>query len=141
MKKVIIVLSIFLLTGCINGNKDFEASCTKSESSEGFVENISFKIYFNSSYNITKLIEKYNIKYSNEMGKQSFEASKLALNSYSKTKKYTVNVIKDTKEEYEVDLVLDVKKMSDEELKKIGLKRYYYDQKNIYSEDMTCRNN
>ena len=141
MKKVITLLFILLLTGCINGNRDFEAICTKQEQSTGFVEDISYKIYYNSKYNITKIIEKYNFKYSDDYGKQSFEASKLALKSYSKTKNYIVNTIKDTNQEYEIDLVLEVNKLTDEELKKIGVERYFYNQKNIYAKEMTCKNN
>ena len=139
MKKIIALLFVpILLTGCLNGNKDFETSCSKTEESEGFIEQINYKIYSNNSNNITKVVETYNLTYNNEYGKTTFDAAKQSLKSYGESKQFTVEVIKDSEKEYEVNFTLNISKLKDSELKEMNFKRYYYDQMNVYKQDMTC---
>ena len=138
MKKIFLVLAILLITGCVNGNRDFETICTKREESSGFILSKTNKIYFNSDNLITKIIEIYNLTYSDDMGKQSFIASKKSLDSYSKSKNYNVKITKDFEKEYEISLTLDINKISEEELNNYNIKKNYYDQIKTYKIDMKC---
>ena len=140
MRKIFIMLLVvpILLTGCLNGNKDFETTCSKSEESEGFVEQVNYKIYSNNSNNITKVVETHTLTYNNEYGKVTFDAAKQSLKSYGESKKFEVEVIKDSETQYEVSFTLNISKFKDSELKEMNFKRYYYDQMNVYKQDMTC---
>ena len=141
MKRVFIfLLPILLLTGCVNGNRDFETVCEKKEKSEGFNENISYKIYSNSDNSITKIIETYELTYdeNSKYGKSAFDGAKIAINSYGQSKKYEINVLEDKQDKYIISFTLDVTNLSDEELKNININRDFNKQKNIYSQDMTC---
>ena len=140
MKKLIVLLVPFILTGCVNGNRDFETVCEKKEKSEGFNENISYKIYSNSDNLITKIIETYELTYdeNSKYGKSAFEGSKIAINSYGKSKKYDINVLEDKEDKYIISFTLDISNLTDEELKNININRDFPKQKSIYSQDMTC---
>ena len=146
MKRLIVILSIFLLAGCsINGNKDFETICRKSEVSSGvgLSEDISYHIYYNYNNNITKVIEKHILLFNSEVGsKTTFDSAKEALKSYGNSnKKFIINVIKDNERQYEIDFVLNISSLKDSQLKEMNFKRYYYDQMNVYKKDMTCTKN
>lgn len=138
MKKIFLILAVLLFSGCVDGNRDFETICTKREESKGFVVNKTNKIYFNSDNDITKIIEIYNLNYIDEEGSQAFLASKKSLDSYSKTKKYEVKITKDLENVYEIELILDISKISEEELENYGIKKNYYDQIKTYKNDMKC---
>ena len=138
MKKIVLILIILLFTGCVNGNRNFETICNKKTESRGFIVNRTNKIYFNSDNLITKIIEIYNLKYTDDLGKQSFIASKKSLDDYSKTKKYNVKITKDLESEYEIKLTLNVDEISDSELENYEIKRNYYDQIEEYKLDMKC---
>ena len=139
MKKLfILLLPIILLTGCINGNRDFETICRKSESSDGFNEDISYKIFSNSDNSITKLVETYELSYEigSSLGKSAFDASKSALNSYGHSNKYVVDVVEDKENKYKISFTLNVSELTDEQLGNID--RDFEKQKKIYEQDMTC---
>ncbi len=138
MKRIILLISVLLLSGCLNGNRDFETICTKEETSEGFIEKISYKIYSNSDNEITKIVETYNLKYSNDLGYQTFNAAKISLDSYSKTKNYNISTKKNTNNEYELELELDVKNLTDQQLEKYDIRRGYKNQLNVYRKEMKC---
>ena len=140
MKKLILVITILLLTGCVDGNKDFEVTCNKKEQINDFIEDISYKIYFNYENNITKLIETHSLKYTDS--KEYFDSAKSALNSYNNTINYTKEILKDNLNEYEVSYIFDIDKLSDKQIEDINsyqnhikIKRNYYDQVNIYKDN------
>lgn len=138
MKKVVLITMFLLLTGCMNGNRDFETICNKKEESQGFIYNKSYKIYSNSDNEITKIIEIHKLEYTNDLGKSSFDASKLSLNSYAKTKDFEMKIIKDLDNIYEVNFVMEIDKLNDDELEKISIKRNYQNQLKEYKKDMKC---
>lgn len=138
MKKIILFLIIVLVSGCsLNGNKDFEAVCTKKEESNGFTNEKVITIYFNDTNNIKKLTENYKYSYTNEIGKSSFLGAKLALSS-NINNNYIEEIVKDEENNYEVVYTLDVENLDDEELKKLNLRRNYYDQVREYKKNMIC---
>ena len=140
MKKIIIFLLPILLTGCVNGNRDFETICRQNTTANGFTNSINYKIYSNSEHEITKLVETYELSYEdNTLGKSSFDAVKSSLNSYGQSRNCTINVIEDSKNKYVVSFTFDIKNLSDEYLSTIlKLNRDFYKQKGIYEENMTC---
>lgn len=140
MKKIILLLLIFIVSGCsINGNKDFESLCIKNESADGFIEEQKITIYFDQTDNIKKIINNYKYIYSNDNGKLSFDAAKMSLNDYMKNKEgYLKEIITEKENEYEVNYILDVIDLTDEELKKININRNYYNQIKKYKEDYIC---
>jgi len=140
MKKIILLLLIFIVSGCsINGNKDFESICIKNETADGFIEEKKITIYFDQTDNIKKIINNYKYIYSNDNGKLSFEAAKMSLNDYMKNKEgYLKEIITEKENEYEVNYILNVIDLTDEELKKININRNYYNQIKKYKEDYIC---
>lgn len=136
MKKILLVFCILLLSGCVNGNRDFETICVKEEKSNGLTFNQELKIYFNSDNIITKTIDTYDYKYTDL---NTFNAVKLSLDSFVKNKKYmNEEVLIDSDDEYKVTYIINYDDLKESDLNILGFDRNYYNQIKKYS-DMECR--
>jgi len=122
MKKIlIIVFSVFLLTGC-DLNKDFTKVCKQTTEFSGYKEDITTTVNYNNKDEVTKVVieKKYIIE-----DKATLESIKESTESYnnkvSEGKGITIDTNED-KNSYNVSYNLDISSMSDTNLKQFDIK-------------------
>ena len=106
MKKVLILLIAFSLTGCIVRNEDFESTCEVNKNSENISDNMSIHVTYDNEDNVKEAIVTHTYKALNDEGKTTLEEIKTSATSFNE--KYAGNenikimVAKDEEDEWQL---------------------------------------
>lgn len=115
MKKIILIVFVFLLTGC-NPNHDFTKSCSKNEN----IENVVINVSYNHDDEITgvNIIKKYKTNDESviKLLKESFDSFNNSLDDVLISEKESKNM-------YEIVYKVDPNKVSDKELNSLEIKK------------------
>ena len=126
MKKIILVLTVLCLTGCV-GNKDFSKTCIEITNTKDLETKNSMEVSFNNKDQVTKSIVTKTYKAKNEAGEEAILSIKESASDYNnallKKEGIKISVSKDTLKEYEVKYYLDTLKMKKSTLELFNLKQ------------------
>ena len=133
MKKIIIILSCFLLTGCFENSGYIVKSCYKEEKSNDLKVTTTYTFKFKND-----IIDDLNITYDNIGNSNSISSVKLSIESQNKYTNLEYNVLIDNETEYKIEYIVPLD--SDKEvLDKLNVKQSRTDfVKNLKSLGYTC---
>lgn len=127
MKKVLILLIAFSLTGCIVRNEDFESTCEVNKNSENISDNMSIYVTYDNEDNVKEAIVTHTYKALNDEGKTTLEEIKTSATSFNE--KYAGNdnikitVAKDEEDEWQLKYYLDVPNLDNDVLNEFMLRK------------------
>ena len=127
MKKVLILLIAFSLTGCIVRNEDFESTCEVNKNSENISDNMSIHVTYDNEDNVKEAIVTHTYKALNDEGKTTLEEIKTSATSFNE--KYAGNenikimVAKDEEDEWQLKYYLDVPNLENDVLNEFMLRK------------------
>ena len=126
MKKFLILLVIFCLTGCVS-NADFEKTCTSIKKSESIKDVYSIDVSYNNEDIVKKAVITRNYKTLNEEGKailEDIKNSAISFNEkYAGNEHIKITVSKDEGDEWELKYYLEVPEVSDDILDEFMIKK------------------
>ena len=133
MKKIIIILSCFLLTGCFENSGYIVKSCYKEEKSNDLKVTTTYIFGFKND-----IINDLNITYDNIGNSNSISSVKLSIESQNKYTNLEYNVLIDNETEYKIEYIVPLD--SDKEvLDKLNVKQSRTDfVNNLKSLGYTC---
>ena len=133
MKKIIIILSCFLLTGCFENSGYLVKSCYKEEKSNDLKVTTTYIFGFKND-----IIDDLNITYDNIGNSNSISSVKLSIESQNKYTNLEYNVLIDNETEYKIEYIVPLD--SDKEvLDKLNVKQSRTDfVNNLKSLGYTC---
>ncbi|HIS90504.1 MAG TPA: hypothetical protein IAC20_02440 [Candidatus Faecisoma merdavium] len=133
MKKIIIILSCFLLTGCFENSGYIVKSCYKEEKSNDLKVTTTYTFKFKND-----IIDDLNITYDNIGNSNSISSVKLSIESQNKYTNLEYNVLIDNETEYKIEYIVPLD--SDKEvLDKLNVKQSRTDfVNNLKSLGYTC---
>ena len=128
MRKLFVVLMfIFLLTGCESKDSYFDRTCTIKNKSLDISDTLKKNVVFNNHDEITNVTITRIYKAKTEEGKSVIEDIKKSSldynNSLLKSKNVKISISKDSSFEYEIKYYLDAKNMSSSELESFDLQK------------------
>lgn len=126
MKKFLILLVIFCLTGCVS-NADFEKTCTSIKKSESIKDVYSIDVSYNNEDIVKKAVITRNYKTLNEEGKailEDIKNSAISFNEkYAGNEHIKITVSKDEDNIWELKYYLDVPNLKSDILDEFMLKQ------------------
>ena len=145
MKKIkyLILISLFLCTGCFGsvGDGYLEKTCTKQETINGIIYNLSIKLEHKDNV-ILKLVisESYEI---NNADSNLLEPYKLALksqnNSYQNDNGIKVTINADNNSLYSYTYTIDPTLVKETNLTRLDIETDYFKMIEKYGKTMTCK--
>ncbi len=122
MRKLILILVLFLITGCAS-NEDFKKECFFENKSNNLSDRISMVIYYDSddvvkNVSITRNFKTDDVSTLGNIKKSSLEY----INRYGK-ENITVSVSKDSSSEYELKYNFDARKVDEDVLEEFNLRK------------------
>lgn len=127
MKKVLILLIAFSLTGCIVRNEDFESTCEVNKNSENISDNMSIHVTYDNEDNVKKAIVTHTYKALNDEGKTILEEIKTSATSfnekYAGNENIKITVAKDEEDEWQLKYYLDVPNLENDVLNEFMLRK------------------
>ncbi len=125
MKKLIILLIIPLLTGCIK-NEDFKQTCTYEKTSQNITDKTKMQITYNYEDEVLNAIVTKTYKSKNEDGLKTIKQIKKSSINYNKkyinTSSIKITVPKETEDEYQLRYYIDVPNSEESILNEFNLK-------------------
>ncbi len=125
MKKLIILLIIPLLTGCIK-NEDFKQTCTYEKTSQNITDKTKMQITYNYEDEVLNAIVTKTYKSKNEDGLKTINQIKKSSINYNKkyinTSSIKITVPKETEDEYQLRYYIDVPNSEESILNEFNLK-------------------
>ena len=125
MKKIIILLIIPLLTGCIK-NEDFKQTCTYEKTSQNITDKTKMQITYNYEDEVLNAIVTKTYKSKNEDGLKTIKQIKKSSINYNKkyinTSSIKITVPKETEDEYQLRYYIDVPNSEESILNEFNLK-------------------
>ena len=130
MKKIFVLLSLFLLVGCTNKIKEGNCKIDLKNSNEGYTLKANYKIYYDKNEYVTKIEEDITYKSDNESVLDFYYKAK----SMEYQKLYNYNGI-----EYSIELIDNkIKITSTRDLKETNVKKMIKDK--LIDRDYTSAN-
>ena len=127
MKKVLILLIAFSLTGCIVRNEDFESTCEVNKNSENISDNMSIHLRYDNEDNVKEAIVTHTYKALNDEGKTILEEIKTSATSfnekYAGNENIKITVSKDEEDEWQLKYYLDVPNLENDVLNEFMLRK------------------
>ena len=127
MKKVLILLIAFSLTGCIVRNEDFESTCEVNKNSENISDNMSIHVTYDNEDNVKEAIVTHTYKALNDEGKTTLEEIKTSATSfnekYAGNENIKITVAKDEEDEWQLKYYLDVPNLDNDVLNEFMLRK------------------
>lgn len=127
MKKVLILLIAFSLTGCIVRNEDFESTCEVNKNSENISDNMSIYVTYDNEDNVKEAIVTHTYKALNDEGKTILEEIKISATSfnekYAGNENIKITVAKDEEDEWQLKYYLDVPNLENDVLNEFMLRK------------------
>ena len=127
MKKVLILLIAFSLTGCIVRNEDFESTCEVNKNSENISDNMSIHVTYDNEDNVKEAVVTYTYKALNDEGKTTLEEIKTSATSfnekYAGNENIKITVSKDEEDEWQLKYYLDVPNLENDVLNEFMLRK------------------
>ncbi len=127
MKKVLILLIAFSLTGCIVRNEDFESTCEVNKNSENISDNMSIRVTYDNEDNVKEAIVTHTYKALNDEGKTTLEEIKTSATSfnekYAGNENIKITVAKDEEDEWQLKYYLDVPNLDNDVLNEFMLRK------------------
>ena len=127
MKKVLILLIAFSLTGCIVRNEDFESTCEVNKNSENISDNMSIHVTYDNEDNVKEAIVTHTYKALNDEGKTILEEIKTSATSfnekYAGNENIKITVAKDEEVEWQLKYYLDVPNLENDVLNEFMLRK------------------
>ena len=127
MKKVLILLIAFSLTGCIVRNEDFESTCEVNKNSENISDNMSIHVTYDNEDNVKEAIVTHTYKALNDEGKTILEEIKTSATSfnekYAGNENIKITVSKDEEDEWQLKYYLDVPNLDNDVLNEFMLRK------------------
>lgn len=127
MKKVLILLIAFSLTGCIVRNEDFESTCEVNKNSENISDNMSIHVTYDNEDNVKEAIVTHTYKALNDEGKTTLEEIKTSATSfnekYAGNENIKITVAKDEEDEWQLKYYLDVPNLENDVLNEFMLRK------------------
>lgn len=126
MKKLLIILCILFLTGCVK-NEDFKQTCNKTVKSSTITDNTKTYVVYDAEDNIKNAVITKTYTALNENGEKLIKNIKESSISYNK--KYASNnnikitVSKDKTDTYEIKYYLNVLKLKESTLEEFNIKK------------------
>lgn len=133
MKKIIIILSCFLLTGCFENSGYIVKSCYKEEKSNDLKVTTTYIFGFKND-----IINNVKVIYDNVGNENSIKSVKLSLESQNNYSNLKYNLLVDNNEQYKIEYIVPLD--SDKEvLDKLNVKQSRTDfVNNLKSLGYTC---
>ena len=133
MKKIIIILSCFLLTGCFENSGYLVKSCEKQEKSNDLKVTTTYTFGFKND-----IISNVKVIYDNVGNENSIKSVKLSLESQNNYSNLKYNLLVDNNEQYKIEYIVPLD--SDKEvLDKLNVKQSRTDfVNNLKSLGYTC---
>lgn len=133
MRKIIIILSCLMLTGCFENSGYIVKSCYKEEKSNDLKVTTTYTFKFKND-----IIDDLNITYDNIGNSNSISSVKLSIESQNKYTNLEYNVLIDNETEYKIEYIVPLD--SDKEvLDKLNVKQSRTDfVNNLKSLGYTC---
>lgn len=133
MKKIIIILSCFLLTGCFENSGYIVKSCYKEEKSNDLKVTTTYTFRFKND-----IINNVKVIYDNVGNENSIKSVKLSLESQNNYSNLKYNLLVDNNEQYKIEYIVPLD--SDKEvLDKLNVKQSRTDfVNNLKSLGYTC---
>ena len=127
MKKILILLIAFSLTGCIVRNEDFESTCEVNKNSENISDNMSIHVTYDNEDNVKEAIVTHTYKALNDEGKTTLEEIKTSATSfnekYAGNENIKITVAKDEEDEWQLKYYLDVPNLENDVLNEFMLRK------------------
>ena len=127
MKKVLILLIAFSLTGCIVRNEDFESTCEVNKNSENISDNMSIHVTYDNEDNVKEAVVTRTYKALNDEGKTILEEIKTSATSfnekYAGNENIKITVAKDEEDEWQLKYYLDVPNLDNDVLNEFMLRK------------------
>ena len=127
MKKILILLIAFSLTGCIVRNEDFESTCEVNKNSENISDNMSIHVTYDNEDNVKEAIVTHIYKALNDEGKTILEEIKTSATSfnekYAGNENIKITVAKDEEDEWQLKYYLDVPNLDNDVLNEFMLRK------------------
>ena len=127
MKKILILLIAFSLTGCIVRNEDFESTCKTVNKSENLQDNMGIHVTYDNEDTVKEAVVTRTYKALNDEGKTILEEIKGSATSFNE--KYAGNeyikitVAKDEEDEWQLKYYLDVPNLENDVLNEFMLRK------------------
>lgn len=133
MKKIIIILSCFLLTGCFENSGYIVKSCYKEEKSNDLKVTTTYIFGFKND-----IINNVKVIYDNVGNENSIKSVKLSLESQNNYSNLKYNLLVDNNEQYKIEYNISLDS-TNEILDKFNIKKSRTDfVKNLKSLGYTC---
>lgn len=133
MKKIIIILSCFLLTGCFENSGYIVKSCYKEEKSNDLKVTTTYIFGFKND-----IINNVKVIYDNVGNENSIKSVKLSLESQNNYSNLKYNLLVDNNEQYKIEYNIPLDS-TNEILDKFNIKKSRTDfVKNLKSLGYTC---
>lgn len=133
MKKIIIILSCFLLTGCFENSGYLVKSCEKQEKSNDLKVTTTYTFGFKND-----IINNVKVIYDNVGNENSIKSVKLSLESQNNYSNLKYNLLVDNNEQYKIEYNIPLDS-TNEILDKFNIKKSRTDfVKNLKSLGYTC---
>ena len=133
MKKIIIILSCFLLTGCFENSGYLVKSCEKQEKSNDLKVTTTYTFGFKND-----IISNVKVIYDNVGNENSIKSVKLSLESQNNYSNLKYNLLVDNNEQYKIEYNISLDS-TNEILDKFNIKKSRTDfVKNLKSLGYTC---
>lgn len=133
MKKIIIILSCFLLTGCFENSGYIVKSCYKEEKSNDLKVTTTYIFGFKND-----IINNVKVIYDNVGNENSIKSVKLSLESQNNYSNLKYNLLVDNNEQYKIEYNISLDS-TNEILDKFNIKKSRIDfVKNLKSLGYTC---
>lgn len=133
MKKIIIILSCFLLTGCFENSGYLVKSCEKQETSNDLKVTTTYTFGFKND-----IINNVKVIYDNVGNENSIKSVKLSLESQNNYSNLKYNLLVDNNEQYKIEYNIPLDS-TNEILDKFNIKKSRTDfVKNLKSLGYTC---
>lgn len=127
MKKILILLIAFSLTGCIVRNEDFESTCEVNKNSENISDNMSIHVTYDNEDNVKEAVVTRTYKALNDEGKTILEEIKTSATSfnekYAGNENIKITVAKDEEDEWQLKYYLDVPNLDNDVLNEFMLRK------------------
>ena len=127
MKKVLILLIAFSLTGCIVRNEDFESTCEVNKNSENISDNMSIHVTYDNEDNVKEAVVIRTYKALNDEGKTILVEIKISATTfnekYAGNENIKITVAKDEEDEWQLKYYLDVPNLENDVLNEFMLRK------------------
>ena len=133
MRKIIIILSCFLLTGCFENSGYLVKSCEKKETADDLTSITTYTFGFKND-----IINNVKVIYDNVGNENSIKSVKLSLESQNNYSNLKYNLLVDNNEQYKIEYNIPLDS-TNEILDKFNIKKSRTDfVKNLKSLGYTC---